>query len=358
LIAKNTSLVLGVVLAVGWGFLSAANIKKDSVVNRFLSRMSSNKKRKRRTVKVVNPLEGNCEIKRLSEAAQHGLVKGREALSFEYPEDFCAYFSKIKNLESQGCCWELVDAVALRLGLDTYTWKDMEQFVSVQAFLLGNGAGGIAFSPGFSAVKALCDEAALLGMSDGGTMADEVLDGVRAEWQVSNPSEFATMFRQQSGCSIPFFKASLRQKEMAMAMLHHFSPAKALTTTDFVRFLKSKGVAAEVRYNVDVAVLKEADVALYREGVLKPDWISFGLREEGEFCSEIRVVLAELAEGCVSEPIFLRSEYWLVRNNAVDVAVDEKAALLREMKNLWMEESIIKVLPKISCGVVKTVLVD
>ena len=348
--------------------LSAKLVKGPSYVTSWLNREVDHKwgRERREKLKIQNLSNEGYEFKNLAsldEQKDYKEALGHEALGhidFEKPQDFYKHFEMLKKPDEAKDNWVLVDAVAVHIGNNAYTWREMNQIYLAQEFLSHTGAESLSFYPGLSITSVLYDEAVALGVSSSigsSGMAEEFLDNLRGNWGISDINTFNKLFNKRVGCPILLFKSFLTSLETAMVMLQHLASLK-FTNDDFINFLRQRNLPLSVKYDVDIATLTEADLNAYRENHLQPNWVNFGGREEVDFCPEVQQVLKKLEDDEISEPIALNNEYWLIKKKSTNVIVENKESLLQAMRRLRLEELASYACAKIGKRAVKTLSND
>jgi len=318
----------------------------------------------------TNPVVDECENFSLQEfeCLNKDKVSVEQYSEIDNVSQFCKVFEKTENrIIHNKKKWVLVDSIVLRLGGISYTRREIEQCNAVEAFLKKNGEDVFSFNPGFSATHALSSEAKLLGLhrqDEDKSIASEILSTIRERWKISDSQKFGEKLLEKYGFSENIFSEYITQRQLALSILLKLNPNKKPNIVDFVQYLREHGEDVSIKYDLDIAILNEKEIADLKGKDKDKDlsWISFGFLDENSLNEKLIDVVEKMAENTISNPIFLNNEYYIIKKKASDISSSnedmDRIGLWKKMYDEWLLKSVTSLQDLICCKAVKTVLLE
>lgn len=298
---------------------------------------------------------------KLSDLEKEELAQQEKLL--DSAKDICNYFES-NNYEQvfQNRTWELVDGMALHVGNDSFTLKEVAELAAIQKYLENKSADVFSFDPGLLATKALSLEADLLGCSNRHSETfEDFLNQERVEFKTSDHAELSKQLKKNYGFSLGSFINHFSQREIALTMLSRLNQTKKPDMKAFHSFLSKKGIVADLIYNIDIKILNKELLQNNSDAEdSSSDWVSFGFVQPDELHPVVAASIKKLDDGATSERLLIDNEYWLVKLNSTDLLIADtslnKMELFKEMSELWLKAKVADLGNKIASKPAKTIL--
>lgn len=288
----------------------------------------------------------------------------KQKVALDYAKDICNYFENNSSDELfQNRTWKLVDGVALHVGNESFTLKEVSELAAIQKYLENKSADVFSFDPGLLATKALSLEADLLGCSNRNSESlEDFLNLERIEFKTSDNSELSKQLKKNYGFSLGNFINAFSQREMALTMLSRLNQTKKPDMKAFHLFLSKKGIASDLTYNIDIKILnKEILEKNSEQEDTSSVWVPFGFVNPKDLNPIISSSIKKLEDGAISERLLIDDEYWIVKLNATDLVIEDdslnKMELFKEMSEKWLREKVADLGNKIASKPAKTILI-